>query len=470
MRFSGVRIFSTLAVLSTIVSSAYAEVTISQITPSAGLAIGGEYIHVHGHDLIGLPLACAALTCANYVKLGDSFANIVSNTDDEIVALTPAHSAGTVDVEINVAGKTVPPRIITAGYQFVDSASDDLTRFLVPVSGTFAGAFGSTWRTTVLVHNSGTDPVPIILGSQTLGIPPGAPPPISALTTAKLSLSNSTAGMFLYIPARYAPLLTFSARVADTSRDAENFGTEIPIVPESQFKPAIQIIGIPTDGRFRSMLRIYVYDGMAKALQVDVRDEADSSLLATILVDALPANTLPGTDPPAPGYSQLDLTPVLAKFVAHPSVRAEVVSRSMQPAPIWAFISITNNQTQLATALTPSLGRPLPTPKTPLAAGHWAGGGACLDVDVIQVRVSAGACGGGSFSRPNLGPDGRFEADGVYGIAVGPPPPPSVTPPMAHFSGFVNGNTLQLTIITSQLTLPFTLQYGSMASCPAPCP
>src|SRR5205814_2082480 len=72
-----------------------------------------------------------------------------------------------------------------------------------------------------------------------------------------------------------------------------------------------------------------------------------------------------------------------------------------------------------------------PRAATTLAAGRWAGSGACLTVTDTVCELAAG-CGHGQFPKPAIRSDGTFDVDGTFRIEVGPisinPPPP------AHFS------------------------------------
>src|SRR6266545_2039211 len=122
-----------------------AQPTVTTITPAGGLIDGGEYVHVHGMNLIGAPLVCPIVTCFPFVKFGDTYGTIVDKTSNEIVVVAPAHAAGVVDLQVNVPG--MPPVTAVSGYRYQEPASSETVRLLVPVAISAAGALGTNWRT-----------------------------------------------------------------------------------------------------------------------------------------------------------------------------------------------------------------------------------------------------------------------------------------------------------------------------------
>jgi len=137
-------------------SSAFAQ-NVSSIYPASGPTSGGTFVHILGTDLIGFPLACPALDCGDYVKFGDTAVTISVNTGTEIVVLTPPHTAGTVDVTLNVAGKAKPT--IPAAFRYEQDDSTSYEHVLIPIVASNApGAFGSVWQSeTTFSNNSDTN-------------------------------------------------------------------------------------------------------------------------------------------------------------------------------------------------------------------------------------------------------------------------------------------------------------------------
>ena len=419
-----------------------AQVAVSTITPASGNVSGGELVHIHGEHLLGPALPCAAFpttTCFTFVKFGGVLGSLVTVTNDEIVAVTPPHAAGSVDVEVNIPQNA--DLTIANGYRYDDPLPSDTMRFLVPVAINTAGAFASSWVSELAVTNENAGPVTI------------AGATIAGGTTALLTPPSSNTGAFVLVPRSAAANVTMSLHVRDTSRDAEGFGTEIPVVPETQFRPFVVLNGIPSDARFRNLLRIYGYGGLFAHATVTLRDDASGVELKTETVDFS-------------DYAQLPLD----TLAGHSRLRAEI--SATQPAsplvpapPLWAFVSVTNNDTQQVTTITPSMSAV--SASTPLAVGHWAGAGTCVDVTATDVRVST-ACAIAQFPRPILSASGQFRAEGTLRITAGPVPiePPPGTPTL--FTGIVNGSDLTLTIVSSS-SATVHVQFGSNEPCPQLC-
>lgn len=323
-------------------SSAFADPTVTSIEPSSAPSSGGVFIHIYGTDLMGFALACPSIECSNYVKFGDTLGGIAVNTSEEIVVLAPAHAAGTVDLTVNIAGKakiTLPSAFV---YEPLDTTTFERVLLPVVLSATTAtaGAFGSLWKGEATFHNASTDAVSIVVPCHPVVLDPCTPPVISAGSTETMQPFGAP-GAFVSIPRQHIDEIDITLRVQDVSRQSQTWGTSIPVVRATQFKPAIRLIGVPTDSRFRLTLRIYGY-GQPEMVNLRIFDPASAVPLVDVSVN------LTGHDP---AYLQLDpLT--FAQVAAVPVVRIEVSSPF---DPIWAFVSVTNNETQHVTVIAPSV-------------------------------------------------------------------------------------------------------------------
>jgi hypothetical protein len=106
--------------------------------------------------------------------------------------------------------------------------------------------------------------------------------------------------------------------------------------------------------------------------------------------------------------------------------------------------------------------------EAPLAAGRWAGDGACLSVAGSGCDLVVG-CGRGEFAQPILRADGTFEVDGTYRIEIGPI---SIEPaPAAHFSGVVTRSGLTLKVVPSGSLPPaaYLMRQTTAGTCPILC-
>jgi len=348
-----------LALIAVTASAVAQTTTLSTVTPASGLTSGSEYVHIHGTDLVGFPLACPAETCGPFVKFGGVSATIVSITTSEIVVIAPPHAAGVVDLQVNVAGKAL--LTITDGYRYQDPASTDMVRLLVPVAISGAGAFGTNWRTELLVNNANIQNVALT--------GPFTSPALSVKTIPVFSTASVTlvpppgnAGAYLYVPKRLFENVTASLRVHDSTRDGDSWGTDVPVVPETQFKRFVMLVGVPADSRYRTLLRVYGYNASDTPVRVDISDDATGEALATHEALLISGLSSVGPDAPAaPSYAQIALDPLLAPFAAtHPRIHLEVTSTFDPPPPLWAFVSVTNNATQQVTTITPGTSHPGP--------------------------------------------------------------------------------------------------------------
>lgn len=413
-----------------------ADPTITSITPASGLARGGNIVHIHGTNLLGPALACAPLVCSTYVKFGDDLGEIVDDTASEIVVIAPPHAAGRVDLEVNVP--THPPVALPSAYLYVDPPATDRVLFLVPVVIDAAGAGGTRWQSELVVHNGNAEAVSI--GGTTVA-------PL-ATSTVKLLPPAGSSGTYFDLPKTLAGNVTANLRVHDLARDADSWGADVPVVPETQFRRSVVLPAVPNDARYRTLLRVYGYAGHDANATVAFRDDATGVLLDTRTLTMVS------------GYAQMPID-----ITGPARLRVQVTAST---SLLWAFVSITNNTTQQVTTIVPGIVAEAVAPSAVLTAGHW-GGSVCVDVRDTDVRVGAG-CGSGSFPTPSVAPDGHFEADGSFFFSIGPPPPPPVHAP-AHFSGVVQGTTMVLTVRADTTTYgPWTVKLGDTTPCAQPCP
>jgi hypothetical protein len=223
-------------------------------------------------------------------------------------------------------------------------------RILVPLlTEPVHGAFGSEFHTRLRIYNGFENDIAV------QGI---APPcllsacPIISTTIIEAGLEmgeiqlDGTPGRFISVLAGPAQHLAFHLRVHDVTRTALNFGTEIPVVREREMTTqAIHLIGVPADPRFRNTLRIYATD--ATALWVTFTDGVDEVRRTVTLV--------PGRDAFEPAYAMVSDFPAFASGAQQIKVTIEPLPtlHPLPQPPFWAFVSVTNNETQVITTITP---------------------------------------------------------------------------------------------------------------------
>jgi len=248
-------------------------------------------------------------------------------------------------------------------------------RILFPVYASASlprpGAFGSQWVTEASVRNESSTAVDLfqvrcIYFCTCLGgtCAPGKPLQ-PGMRTSSLAFNDDDPrqpGIFVYVPRAAARGLSMNLRVRDLSRSAGSFGTEIPVVrDDDQLEGTSRLLDIPMDARFRQHLRIYGISSTTGASDVRVRvyDLDGISPLFEKTVHIVPpqrrALLQPVDDPDVawPGYAEIgNLRDVLAAAAVPERVRIEI--ESLVPGlRYWAFVSVTNNDTQQITTVTP---------------------------------------------------------------------------------------------------------------------
>jgi hypothetical protein len=230
-------------------------------------------------------------------------------------------------------------------------------RVLLPVfTPPVHGARGSEFHTAFSAVNSSENMILLVGldGGCTIICIPGAPAFYNLRAGEEIGPGdvafNGNPGRFVYVPVDQIESLAMNLRVFDVTHDAQNFGTEIPIVRERDFvNNKIVLTGVPTDPRFRNTLRIY------SAFAVDV--------LITVGNQPPVRTQLKGGGSSFPiGFPDL-FVPAYAAFSSFPNGTAPVrVTIEADPGflsllpievPLWAFVTVTNNETQAITTITP---------------------------------------------------------------------------------------------------------------------
>jgi hypothetical protein len=236
-------------------------------------------------------------------------------------------------------------------------SSSDFEPILLPVSVAHPvpGAFGSLWATDFRVTAVGG-----AVHIQETGVCGACPTQQvmvdgGSLHLAGGTLPGETPGELIWLSRADGANARFNLRVRDLSRESQTWGTEVPVVRESQYRTAsITLVEVPLDARFRVTLRAYDPDVHTNAsFRFDFRDIQTSALLASRTIGAT--------------YKQSGYTgfPRLAACAVIGDVRTEVsevadaktvrvdITPVEQATRFWAFASVTNDETQHVTLVTP---------------------------------------------------------------------------------------------------------------------
>lgn len=239
----------------------------------------------------------------------------------------------------------------------------DEVRFLIPFYRTpIAGAYGSRWVAETNVFNGGEQHV-FVDPRPWEGCPDTCPSGGAILSYSAPTpfeyISYLTAGEAIFVSVQpSAANVRFASRIRDTSRDADSAGTEIPIVREEQFSATpLQLINVPRKARFRHTLRIYALPEIAEpeveiryyAFPLDPHDGVDRQIPVYVERRPLDRGAL-ARIPSTLIISSIEQLPQLSGVT---NFWIEVVPITPE-LRIWTFLSITNDDTQQVTLVSPN--------------------------------------------------------------------------------------------------------------------
>ncbi len=312
--------------------SATAAPVITSVTPNTG-AVAGSSITINGSGF-NQPEVLIGSVRATIITIAGSTA---------IMANTPPLLPGTYDVTVNQSdGSTTAKAAFT-----VPGDSGPFEPILLPVfSPPMHGAFGSLFVTDARAFATTEQPVNVYgMLAQCFHTTPSPDPLITQIPGGSEVLfpacSPSTARL-VYVAQNQAQNITFNDRVTDNTRIASNLGTEIPIVRGSRMtNNKITLLNVPIDGRYRNTLRIY-------ALRPTV-------VFVTTVGTPMPIQLQPGASIFEPAYAPFTDFPVPVDpgSTGTMTVTIEQPQDIVAGPPMWAFITVTNNETQQITTITP---------------------------------------------------------------------------------------------------------------------
>lgn len=306
-----------------------------------GTNFDGGPCQVHPHDGCG-PIVYFTAPHPDGCCISGT-ATVLESSDTELVIETPQHIASIANV--HVIARSGGRATMREGIRF---GRPGFRRVLVPVGfrGEVAGALGSRWVTEL----TGRIFYP---GQKEVTRTPFSEPPHLVQGPFRFEdLPAHGRGAFIYVPE--GDFLDLNLRVRDVSRESESFGTEVPLVTSEETTTvfAHSFLDLPIGPKYRQTLRIYNFEGK-RAANIGVR------ILARNGTENLVFNqyTMPDGPleefPTEPGYLEMNLSDLLpAGYVGRVDVS---VSHSLGPR-IWSMVSITNNETQAVTMVTPTFG------------------------------------------------------------------------------------------------------------------
>lgn len=342
-----------LALLLTAFSAAATPI-ITSVTPSSGPVTGGTPVVIRGSGFSNACVACLTPIAVPVVSFGTVMAQSVQFVSEtELRAVTPPHLPGVVSVGV-VQYDDSSPNFATFpnGFDFLGNPFDAFEPILFPVfSPPVHGQHGTEFRTIATMWNKGTAAVPVLGFDSTCTlfdppIGPDLPIPVQPRggETHLLTDCSTTAGRLFYVPKGDTSIVA-SLRVQEVTHQSENHGVEMPVVRLKDFSHSIALLNVPNDPKFRLTLRIYSFGPNNVKITVLARNgeiaSSDQISFPSSFDLFAPTYTAYTDFPPAAVIHDDEMTVLIegAEGVEHPL--------------LWAFITVTNNDTQHITTITP---------------------------------------------------------------------------------------------------------------------
>jgi IPT/TIG domain len=318
-------------------------------SPTRGTTTGGDLITITnaGQCTDGCP--------APRVQFGGVLSPRVVVHAGYVTAITPPHSAGTVQVTVDPIGPVGTFTYVPSG-SIIDP---NYERVLIPLSlgtGQFPGAYGSLWASEIWIHNANPFASEVLFGNPDCTSCGLNQPVINAgeLRDARYIAANGVPfGLIAWTQKGAEGGLTFSLQVRDVSRAKLHSGTEMPVIYESQFRDSITLLNVPIEpASSRSALRIFNLDA---ANQLPVRIVIRPVAGGDPLVDDTIYLRIAGFGGVVPSFARYTSVDDLAARYPQLAGAGNVWITVTTPdaSKIWAFAAVTNNDTQLITTVVP---------------------------------------------------------------------------------------------------------------------
>jgi len=263
-------------------------------------------------------------------------------TPGTVTLTAPKHASGAA--QLTLMGANGETATATLHYY---SATDDWMPLLLPIAAlNVPGANGSLWTTESVLVNLGTESIDVLrvfpFPVSSSHVKAGARQPLDFVW-------QPGGGALIWVPRWALGSLAVNSRVSDVSRQSQTWGTELPVVRGDQFATTVTLINVPTAPRFRNMLRVYIPNFFSFRFRLIGKPlDGDQTLFDITRDIQMPHLAPPDVTPGLPASAAIDLA-TLPNFHAADRLRLTITS----DVPVWAFVSVTNNETQHVTLVTP---------------------------------------------------------------------------------------------------------------------
>jgi len=241
---------------------------------------------------------------------------------------------------------------------------------LIPiVAKDVPGAYGSLWSPHLWVRNGGdqtlsfeSDLYDVVF--DCVGIPCLQPAPISPGESREIFPDTTLFGVqftpnrLLYLRRELSDKVQFELRVQDSSRALSTWGTEIPVVRESdQLIGSAVFLVVPIKEHFRQSLRVYSAVRPTPACEVvDIQVfQMESGATLVTFPATLTDETGTGCEPPSlfPNSVEIHNLQDMLQGKPHGGLVGIVVTPRTPSLGFWAMITVTNDETQHITLISP---------------------------------------------------------------------------------------------------------------------
>jgi hypothetical protein len=168
--------------------------------------------------------------------------------------------------------------------------------------------------------------------------------------------------ILVHVESEHASEVTFATRIRDLSRAAVSAGTEIPVIREDRMSAGpIYLLNVPIEPRFRQTLRVYALPDVERP-EVEVRYfrqpvpalRPSDFEIRLLRVERIALRTRASTEEFQffPAIAEVANVETFPEFVGESTIWVEIVP--LTPGlRIWALLSITNNENQQVTIISP---------------------------------------------------------------------------------------------------------------------
>lgn len=285
----------------------------------------------------------SSITVGGVAAPSFSFTELFAETEVTLPDLPAGKVADVVvtDRNGNIRRKNAAVRIVDPNAPYSAEAFD---RVLIPVIYEGPGLNESRWATDVWMINGSTYDIPFMRG------------PVLQLAREQMTKITTFApnGYVLHPAKDSTDQLAINILVRDLSKQSEALGTELPAVRERDFKTRrVTLLNVPSDPKYRLTLRVYSFDPLPGMNTVQYwAHTMSTSEQATFWT----AELKPPRHENEPWSATVDLMTAHPEIANKGALRVTVmpVRTDLAGPRFWAFVTVTNNQTQHVTAITPN--------------------------------------------------------------------------------------------------------------------